>query len=117
MDPPPVEITPSQTPTPEPSPAMRTGEEVLFNYPVPGTADLSITDALVGLIDGTPAGESIVLSYFVIQPGHPVIDALLRAYSRGVSVKVVLDSGDGQKAKKNGAVDAAYAKLIGRAHV
>lgn len=111
VDPPPVEITPSQTPTPEPSPAMRTGEEVLFNYPVPGTADLSITDALVGLIDGTPAGESIVLSYFVIQPGHPVIDALLRAYSRGVSVKVVLDSGDGQKAKKNGAVDAAYAKL------
>ena len=111
VDPPPVEITASPAPAPEPSPTMRTGQEALFNYPVPGTPDLSISDALVDLVDGTPAGESIVLSYFVVQPGHPVIDALLRAYSRGVSVKVVLDSGDGQKAKKNGAVDAAYATL------
>jgi phosphatidylserine/phosphatidylglycerophosphate/cardiolipin synthase-like enzyme len=111
VDPPPVEITASPTPPPEPSPTMRFGQEALFNYPVPGTPDLSISDALVDLVDGTPAGESITLSYFVVQPGHPVIDALLRAYSRGVSVKVVLDSGDGQKAKKNGAVDAAYATL------
>ena len=90
---------------------MRTGEEVLFNSPVPGTADLSITDALVGLIDGTPAGESIVLSYFRDPAGTPRHRRTAARLQPWVSVKVVLDSGDGQKAKKNGAVDAAYAKL------
>jgi phosphatidylserine/phosphatidylglycerophosphate/cardiolipin synthase-like enzyme len=51
------------------------------------------------------------MSYFVAQVNHPVIDALLRAYSRGVDVRVVLDSGDGQKAKKNQSIDYAYARL------
>ena len=110
-DPPPVDPPVDPKPSPTAPPAQRTGREVLFNYPVPGTPDLSISDALVGLIDRTPSGEAIVLSYFVIQPHHPVIDALLRAYGRGVRVRVVLDSGDGQKAKKNAAVDAAYARL------
>jgi phosphatidylserine/phosphatidylglycerophosphate/cardiolipin synthase-like enzyme len=112
-DPPPVDPPPDPQPStgPTDAPVPTTGREVLFNYPIPGTPDLTITDRLVGLIDATPAGESIVISYFVIQPNHPVIDALLRAYSRGVRVQVVLDSGDGQKAKKNAAVDAAYARL------
>lgn len=112
-DPPPVDPPPDPEPTSEPTdpPIPATGREVLFNYPVPGTPDLTITDRLVSLIDGTASGESIVASYFVIQPNHPVIDALLRAYSRGVRVRVVLDSGDGQKAKKNAAVDASYARL------
>lgn len=112
-EPPPVDppADPKPAATAPPAQTLRTGREVLFNYPVPGTPDLSISDALVGLIDRTPSGESIVLSYFVIQPHHPVIDALLRAYGRGVRVRVVLDSGDGQKAKKNAAVDAAYARL------
>jgi len=112
-DPPPVDppTDPAPTPSAPTAPGPRTGQEVLFNYPVPGTPDLSLTDALVSLIDGTPAGESIALSYFVIQPHHPTIDALLRAYGRGVHVRVVLDSGDGQKAKKNAAVDASYARL------
>ncbi len=113
-DPPPVDPPVDPQPTPsasEPQPAPRTGTEILFNYPVPGTPDLAISNALVDLIDGTPAGESIVLSYFVLQPGHPVIDALLRAHGRGVLVKVVLDSGDGQKAKKNAALDESFARL------
>lgn len=111
--PPPVDppVDPQPPAAAPPSPSLRTGVEVLFNYPVPGTQDLAISDALSALIDDTGAGESIVLSYFVIQPNHPVIDALLRAFSRGVSVKVVLDSGDGQKAKKNAAIDASYARL------
>ena len=111
-DPPPVDPPPDPQPTGEPgSPQAPLAREVLFNYPIPGAPDLTITDRLVGLIDGTPAGESIVASWFVIQPNHPVLDALLRAYSRGVRVRIVLDSGDGQKAKKNAAVDAAYARL------
>lgn len=105
-------VTPSSTPTPEPTVSTaRTGQEVVFNYPVPGTPDLAISDRLVSLIDGTPQGESIRMSYFVVQVSHPVVDALLRAYSRGVDVRVVLDSGDGQKAKKNQAIDYAYARL------
>lgn len=110
VDPPPVEIQPTQSPSPQ-IPPTPDGEQTVFNYPIPGTPDLSITDALVKLIDQTPAGESIRLSYFVIQQGHPVTDALLRAQGRGVTVQAVLDSGDGQKPKKNAAVDAAYARL------
>lgn len=106
---PPADPTPSAS---APPPAeLRTGEEALFNYPVSGVPDLSLSNALVSLIDDTPSGEQIALSYFVVQPDHPVIAALLRAYSRGVLIRVVLDSGDGQKAKKNAAVDAAYARL------
>lgn len=109
VDPPAASPRPSETATPpEPSDPTR---QALFNYPVPGGPDMTISQDLVDLIDDTPPGESIVMSYFVIQPGHPVIDALLRAYGRGVSVKVVLDSGDGQRAKKNAGIDASYARL------
>lgn len=107
MDPP-ADPTPTSVPPP---PGSRSGLESLFNYPVSGVPDLALSNALVSLIDDTPSGEVISLSYFVVQPDHPVIAALLRAYSRGVLVRVVLDSGDGQKAKKNAAVDAAYARL------
>ena len=117
--PPPVDPTSSPRPTASSPPAsdpkapgeLRIGREVLFNYPVPGTADLALSNRLVELINGTPQGERILLSFFVIQANHPVIDALLGAYSRGVDVQVVLDSGDGQKAKKNAAIDAAFARL------
>lgn len=85
--------------------------ESVFNYPVPGRPDLSLTTTLVDLIDQTPIGEQIRVSYFVVQPVHPVLDALLRAYNRGVSVRVVLDSGDGQLAKKNDQIDVSYARL------
>ena len=103
--PPPVDPTSSPRPTASSPPAsdpkapgeLRIGREVLFNYPVPGTADLALSNRLVELINGTPQGERILLSFFVIQANHPVIDALLGAYSRGVDVQVVLDSGDGQK--------------------
>ncbi len=105
-------VSPSPAPTPLPTQEQRrTGEETVFNYPVPGTPDLTISNRLVDLIDETPQGESIEVSYFVAQAGHPVIDALLRAYSRGVRVRVVLDSGDGQGPKKNAAIDEAYARL------
>lgn len=106
--------SPSPTVTPSPSPSetsLRVGQESVFNYPIPGTPDLTISDKLVSLIQGTPQGESIEVSYFVAQAGHPVIDALLAAYSRGVRVRVVLDSGDGQLPKKNDAIDGAYARL------
>ena len=77
-----MEILPSQTPTPEPSPRCRTGE--CCSTTGARHCGPFITDALVGLIDGTPAGESIVLSCFVIPAGHPVIDALLRLQPWGV---------------------------------
>ncbi len=120
--PPPVDPTAtpvaseSVAPTPSPSPSatelpLRTGEEAVFNYPVPGTPDLAISTKLVELINGTPQGAQINLSYFVAQAHHPVVDALLAAYSRGVRVRVVLDSGDGQRPKKNAAIDDAYALL------
>lgn len=105
-------VTPSASPSPSPSTSGATpARQTVFSYPVPGTPDLALTDALVDLIDGTGVGETVRLSYFVVQPSHPAIDALLRAYGRGVSVKVVLDSGDGQKPKKNAAIDAAFARL------
>jgi phosphatidylserine/phosphatidylglycerophosphate/cardiolipin synthase-like enzyme len=123
-DPPPIDptATPSVTPSPSPSTTAsatpsqspsqpRVGEESIFNYPIPGTPDLGISDKLVELIDGTPPGEAINVSYFVAQAGHPVIDALLSAHNRGVIVRVVLDSGDGQRPKKNAAIDEAYARL------
>lgn len=111
----PVQPSPitSTSPSPSPSPdqPLRTGEEVIFNYPIPGTPDMAISDKLVRLIEETPEGERIDVSYFVAQSGHPVIEALLKAHGRGVKVRVVLDSGDGQGPKKNAAIDAAYAKL------
>jgi len=115
LDPPPVDpptVPPRPSPTVE-APAAAPARQVLFNYPTPGAADMTISERLVELIDATPAGESISMSYFVIQPGHPVIDSLLRAHGRGVNVRVVLDSGDGQKAKK----DAAWEYGIEHGHI
>ena len=106
-----VSASPTASPEPSLAPPTRTGREVVFNYPVPGTPDLAISNKLVELINGTPQGEQITMSYFVVQVNHPVVEALLAAYGRGVDVRVVLDSGDGQKAKKNQANDYAYARL------
>ena len=112
VDPPPGRSLPRRPQRPGSLPAVRTGEEVLFNYRCPSTADLSITDALVGLIDGARRPNRSSWRALASPAGTPR-HRRRTAYSRGVSVKVVLDSGDGQKAKKNGAVDAAYAKLAG----
>lgn len=108
VDPPVIETA---TPAPTSSQAPRTGQASLFNYPTPGVPDLAISQALADLIDQTPSGESIHLSYFVMQTDHPVIDALLAAHGRGVTIKAVLDSGDGLGGKKNNTIDAAFAQL------
>ncbi|AQZ63496.1 hypothetical protein BKM31_20315 [[Actinomadura] parvosata subsp. kistnae] len=50
----------------------------------------AIFSQLIGLIDGTPAGEQIRGSVFAIGD-QEVVDALLAAHRRGVSVKVILD--------------------------
>lgn len=111
--PPPVDPTSTPTPSPSDDPSSEpvTGQEVLFNYPSPGQPDLGISEKLADLIDATPASETIRVSYFVMQSQHPVLDALLRAHLRGVRIQAVLDSGDGQKPKKNHTIDAAFAQL------
>lgn len=109
--PPDPTVTPTATPITETPTEPTTGQEVVFNYPSPGVPDLGISQALADLIDATPSGETIHLSYFVMQTGHPALDALLRAHERGVVIKAVLDSGDGQKPKKNNTIDAAFAQL------
>ncbi|MEV0238180.1 phospholipase D-like domain-containing protein [Nonomuraea sp. NPDC050786] len=63
----------------------------VFNNPL-GTVQerRAIFSQLVGLIDATPAGEQIRGSVFAIGD-QEVVDALLTAHRRGVSVKVILD--------------------------
>lgn len=54
--------------------------------------DLAIEDALVRLIDATPAGAEIRVALFSFTRSPPT-DALLRAAVRGVDVAIVLDGG------------------------
>lgn len=95
------------TPTEQPTPQVYS----IFNYPGIGLPDPAINTELVRLIEQTPAGASVTASFFVVQPNYPVVDALLSAHSRGVSVRVVMDSGDGQTPAMNQRVDAAFAQL------
>ncbi|WP_433356293.1 phospholipase D-like domain-containing protein [Microtetraspora malaysiensis] len=63
----------------------------VFNNPVGTTQERrAIFSQLVGLIDATPAGEQIRGSVFAIDDKE-IVDALLNAHRRGVSVKVILD--------------------------
>ncbi|MFF9283834.1 phospholipase D-like domain-containing protein [Streptomyces griseosporeus] len=88
----------------------------VFNNPV-GTVQeqRAVFDQLVGLIDATPAGEQIRGSVFAINDQR-IVDALLAAQRRGVSVKVILDdstyvSADTGKEFANPAYDALKAGL------
>jgi phosphatidylserine/phosphatidylglycerophosphate/cardiolipin synthase-like enzyme len=95
------------TPTTAPDPQVYS----IFNYPGVGLPDPAINTELVRLIDQTPAGAVVSASFFVVQPDYPVVGALLAAYARGVSVRVVLDSGDAQTPAMNQRVDAAFQQL------
>jgi phosphatidylserine/phosphatidylglycerophosphate/cardiolipin synthase-like enzyme len=83
----------------------------IFNYPQVGTPDPSITTELVRLLNQVPTGAQVIASFFVIEPDYPVVDALIAAHDRGASVRVVLDSGDGQLPDTNQAMDATYERL------
>jgi phosphatidylserine/phosphatidylglycerophosphate/cardiolipin synthase-like enzyme len=83
----------------------------VFNYPQPGVPDPAINNDLVRLLDQVPSDADVTAAFFVIQPNYPVVDALINAFTRGARVKVVLDSGDGQSASTNQAVDETFARL------
>ncbi len=83
----------------------------VFNYPQVGLPDPTINNELVRLLDQVPAGAQVDAAFFVIQPNYPVVDALLNAHGRGAAVRVVLDSGDGQAASTNQAMDETFERL------
>lgn len=83
----------------------------VFNYPQVGQPDPAINNDLTRLLDSVPPGAQVVASFFVIQPNYPVVDALINARGRGADVRVVLDSGDGQSAATNQAVDETFERL------
>ncbi|MDF2707403.1 MAG: hypothetical protein K0R62_3055 [Nonomuraea muscovyensis] len=64
----------------------------VFNDPVGGDA-AAIVRTLCGMIRQTPAGASIQVAHFVMSgaDGTAFADELLRAYRRGVDVRVVVD--------------------------
>jgi hypothetical protein len=99
--------SPSASPTALPEPAVYP----VFNYPTPGTPDPAINSELTRLLTEVPSGAQVSAALFVVAPNYPVVDALLAAHARGVAVRVVLDSGDGQSATTNQAVDETYARL------
>lgn len=92
---------------PAPTPAVYP----VFNEPRPAAPDPRINAELTRLVAEVPAGETISASLFVVAPGYPFVDALLAAHARGVAVRVVLDSADGQSAATNEAVDQTHDKL------
>jgi len=103
---------PSAAPSASPSaPAPTPAVYPVFNYPQPGQPDPSINNDLVRLLDQVPPDADITAALFVVQPNYPVVDALVNAFTRGARVKVVLDSGDGQSAATNQAVDETFARL------
>jgi len=103
---------PSATPSASPSASPQVPEFYpVFNYPQPGQPDPAINNDLVRLLDQVPAEAEISAAFFVIQPNYPVVDAMINAFTRGARVKVVLDSGDGQSASANQAVDETFARL------
>lgn len=101
---------PGPSPSASASPAPPQSYPV-FNYPQVGLPDPAINSELVRLLDRVPAGAEVSAAFFVIQPDYPVIDALINAHGRGADVRIVLDSGDGQSAATNQAVDAAFERL------
>ena len=99
--------TPSQSPSPEPVPAVYP----VFNYPTPGNPDPAINGELTRLINEVPATGQISAALFVVAPNYPVVDALISAHNRGASVRVVMDSGQGQSAATAAQVAETIAKL------
>ena len=83
----------------------------VFNYPQPGQGDPKIRDELVGLLDQVPSGAQIEAAFFIITPTYPVVDALIDAHDRGVTVRVVLDSGNRQADSTNDLMDATFQRL------
>ncbi|POX44774.1 hypothetical protein C3489_35685 [Streptomyces sp. Ru71] len=88
----------------------------VFNNPS-GTVEeqRAIFRQLIALIDATPAGEQIRASVFAIDD-QQVVNALLAAHQRGVSVKVIVDdstyvAADSRKEFANPAFDALKAGL------
>lgn len=113
----PTDATPSPTPTSSasstPTPTAQPTPQVysIFNYPGVGLPDPAINTELVRLLDQAPTGAAVNASFFVVQPNYPVVDALLAAHGRGLSVRVVMDSGDGQTPAMNERVDVAFQRL------
>ncbi len=105
-----AEPTPDPSASPSITPPAPTVYPV-FNYPAVGLPDPSINNELVRLLDQVPAGAEVTAAFFVIQPNYPVVDALLNAHGRGASVRVALDSGDGQSAATNQAMDETFERL------
>ncbi len=103
--------SPSASPSPTASATPNPQVYPVFNYPGPGLPDPALNNELVRLLNLTPADATINASFYVIQPNYPVVNALINAHARGAGVRVVLDSGDGQSASTNQAVDAAFARL------
>lgn len=84
----------------------------LIGAPVGGvlplaTPDYAASGAMIDLIDNTPAGASIHLANFYIDPADDdgIIDALNDAADRGVSVSVVLDNKNGTDQPAKDALD------------
>ncbi len=99
--------SPSQTPSPDPVPAVYP----VFNYPTVGNPDPAINAELTRLINEVPATGQISAALFVVAPNYPVVDALINAHNRGASVRVVMDSGQGQAASSAAQVAETIAKL------
>lgn len=109
----PGEPAPGASGSPSTSPEPRPAVYPVFNYPVVGNPDPAINTELTRLVDGVPTDGQISAALFVVAPHYPLVDALLAAHARGAQVRVVLDSGDGQSAATNQAVDETYTKLAG----
>lgn len=83
----------------------------VFNYPQVGVPDSAISTELVRLLAEVPSGAQVVASFYVMMPNHQVTDALIAARQRGANVRVVLDSGNGQSASINQAMDETFERL------
>ncbi|WP_405550516.1 phospholipase D-like domain-containing protein [Streptomyces sp. NBC_01171] len=73
-----------------PSQAAALTNNVVFNNPNDATSEYAIENYLIGLINGTPAGETIRMSFYAFN-SQDYYDALVAAYNRGVNVKIVAD--------------------------
>ncbi len=63
------------------------------------------------LVTGVPTGATVSAALFVVAPNYPLVDALIDAHGRGVAVRVVMDSGQGQGTTTSQAVAQTYARL------
>jgi phosphatidylserine/phosphatidylglycerophosphate/cardiolipin synthase-like enzyme len=68
--------------------------QIVFNNPLTPTGARKIENLLVRLIKGAKAGSSIRASVYRFANVYDVSDALIAADRRGVSVRVIVDSGE-----------------------